>query len=277
VSDGDLKLVFIFVYLRSLKAMLKLETEQEELLSTLVEASRRVPREQRESFIAYSGSKYPGGWGIMHGGLPGDSIEVPSVDLNMLTQYKFVAVSYRSKDSFNFDVSPYGIAYYEEMKARAGQATQRIEAEVKTYLDADGFRCRYPGAYMKWTDAESKLWGSDSADQLTTIGHLCRESMQEFAKALIEIYKPEKVDPIMAHTKKRIQSVINARSERLGDTERPFLDALISYWNSIDDLTQRQEHGAQKEGKPLLWEDGRRLVFQTAVVMFEIDRALSRP
>ena len=80
----------------------------------------------------------------------------------------------------------------------------------------------------------------------------------------------------MAHTKNRIRSVINARSERLGDTEKTFLDALISYWDSIDDLTQRQEHGAQKEGKPLLWEDGRRLVFQTAVVMFEIDRALSR-
>lgn len=260
--------------------MLKLETEQEELLSTLVEASRRVPREQRESFIAYTagwGSKYPGGWGIMHGGLPGGNIEVPSVDLNILAHYGFIAVSHKSESDFNFDVSPHGIAYYEEMKARAGQATQQIESEVKNYLDADGFRCRYPEAYMKWKDAESKLWGSDSVDQLTTIGHLCREAMQEFAKALIEMYKPEKVDSIIAHTKNRIRSVINARSERLGDTERPFLDALINYWDSIDDLTQRQEHGAQKEGKPLLWEDGRRLVFQTAVVMFEIDRALSRP
>jgi hypothetical protein len=38
---------------------------------------------------------------------------------------------------------------------------------------------------------------------------------------------------------------------------------------------QRQEHGAQKEGRPLVWEDGRRVVFQTAIVMFELDRALS--
>jgi len=258
--------------------MLKLEKEQDELLSMLVEASRRVPREKRESFLAFlvgSGSLYPGGWGIMHGGFPGGNIEIPKGDINILIKSELVAVSYESKDNITFDVSPQGVAYYEEMKARAGQATQRIEAEVRTYLDADGFSLRYPEAYKKWIDAESRLWGGDSAAQLTTIGHLCRESMQEFAKGLIEIYKPENVDSFVAHTKNRIRSVIEARSEHLGGTERPFLDALISYWNSIDDMTQRQEHGAQKEGKALLWEDGRRLVFQTAVVMFEIDRALS--
>lgn len=48
------------------------------------------------------------------------------------------------------------------------------------------------------------------------------------------------------------------------------LDALVVYWGTVSDLIQRQEHGAQKEGEALRWEDGRRVVFQTAVVMFEI-------
>jgi hypothetical protein len=39
-------------------------------------------------------------------------------------------------------------------------------------------------------------------------------------------------------------------------------------------LVQRQEHGAQKEVTPLTWEDARRVVFQTCVVMYEINRAL---
>ena len=39
------------------------------------------------------------------------------------------------------------------------------------------------------------------------------------------------------------------------------------------DLVQRQEHGGQKEGEPLGWEDGRRVVFQTANVMVELHRA----
>jgi hypothetical protein len=37
---------------------------------------------------------------------------------------------------------------------------------------------------------------------------------------------------------------------------------------------KRQEHGGQKEGRPLTWEDARRVVFQTLIVMYEIDRAL---
>jgi hypothetical protein len=47
------------------------------------------------------------------------------------------------------------------------------------------------------------------------------------------------------------------------------------YWGTVNDLIQRQEHGAQREGGALAWEDGRRVVFQTAIVMFEIDRSLS--
>jgi hypothetical protein len=43
---------------------------------------------------------------------------------------------------------------------------------------------------------------------------------------------------------------------------------------TVSDLVQRQEHAGQREGEPLVWEDGRRIVFQTAIVMFEIDRSL---
>jgi hypothetical protein len=52
------------------------------------------------------------------------------------------------------------------------------------------------------------------------------------------------------------------------------LEALVPFRGTVSDLVQRQEHGGQREGAPLRWEDGRRLVFQTAVIMFEIDSAL---
>ena len=55
---------------------------------------------------------------------------------------------------------------------------------------------------------------------------------------------------------------------------RATLDSLVSYWGAIADLAQRQEHGAQKEGEALVWEDARRLVFHTTFVMVELDRAL---
>lgn len=53
-----------------------------------------------------------------------------------------------------------------------------------------------------------------------------------------------------------------------------FADALLTYWQAIDQLVQRQEHRASVENVELSWEDGRRVVFQTMIVMFEIDRAI---
>src|SRR5439155_2241153 len=55
-----------------------------------------------------------------------------------------------------------------------------------------------------------------------------------------------------------------------------FLDALIGYWGAVSDLVQRQEHGGQREGAELTWHDARRVVFQVAMVMFEVDSALGR-
>lgn len=53
------------------------------------------------------------------------------------------------------------------------------------------------------------------------------------------------------------------------------LDALVVYWGTVHDLAARQEHGAAK-AVPLVAEDARRVVFQTAIVMFELDRAFVR-
>jgi hypothetical protein len=47
---------------------------------------------------------------------------------------------------------------------------------------------------------------------------------------------------------------------------------MLAFWGAVSDLAQRQEHGAQREAEPLGWEDARRLVFLSAVVMYEIDR-----
>ena len=59
----------------------------------------------------------------------------------------------------------------------------------------------------------------------------------------------------------------------LGETHQAFLHALLTYWGTVSDLVQRQEHGAVRDKEPLTWEDTRRVVFQTAIVMFEIARS----
>jgi len=58
---------------------------------------------------------------------------------------------------------------------------------------------------------------------------------------------------------------------------RDLAEALIVYWGTVADLTQRQEHGAQRDQAPLTWEDSRRVVTQTLMVMYELDRELQTP
>ena len=252
-----------------------LEPEHEELLYALVEAARNVPREKRDKFIAV---EVFGGGFIQHPGLPDGRIPAYKGDVEVLAHEGLLLGSYSSQGNFIFDVRPLGFRYYEYLKQRNGQPIQELETTIGNYLNAEQFQKKYSTTYKKWAAAEAMLWESDSEKQLTTIGHLCREAMQEFATALVNHYQPPNVEKNKASTVARIRAILEIMGDKLGKTEKPFLDAILAYWGTASDLVQRQEHGAQREKvrEPLVWEDGRRVVFQTAVVMFEIDSALSR-
>jgi hypothetical protein len=100
--------------------------------------------------------------------------------------------------------------------------------------------------------------------------------MQEFADALIKRHGPSNVEPDKAKTVARVRAVLEFYAAKLGRTQKAFLDALLVYWGTVSDLTERQEHGSQNVERPLIWEDAGRVVFQTLVVMFEVDQALVR-
>jgi hypothetical protein len=248
-----------------------LEQEQEDLLRALVEASRNVPRDEREKFL-YVNLLADGSY-IQHPGLSDGQIRVYEGDVDALEIAGLLIATYVNLGR-DLDVSPLGFRVYEEMQRRSGAPAQQVEEELKRYLEADAFQRSYPEAYGKWAKAADRLWASDSQQQLTTIGHLCREALQAFATALVDRHQPQGMDTNKAHDVARIRAVLNQRASRLGSTTS-FLEALLAYWGTVSDLVQRQEHGAQKEGRELVWEDGRRVVFQTVIVMFEIDRALS--
>lgn len=130
-------------------------------------------------------------------------------------------------------------------------------------------------SFAKWASAEALLWSSDTEESMTTIGHLTREAMQLFATSLAAIARPTNLPADPAKTVARVRASLDAVSAALGASEQPFLDALLVYWGTVSDLVQRQEHGAQREGRPLQWRDARRVVLQGATVMFEIDEAVS--
>lgn len=256
-------------------ANILLEPEQKGLIAVLVEAARNVPREQRQDFIVFPMMLGDLLSSIRHPGLPSGSVKAYEGDIKALAREGLLAIS-EKRGILYFFVTSEGFKYYEELKHQAGKPIERIEQEVKSFLVSDSFQKKYASAYQKWLQAESMLWASDTNQQLTTIGHLCREAVQEFASALCQQYHLPNEDQDKALTVARLKAVMKARASQPSSAEKEFLDALVAYWGTVNDLIQRQEHGSQKEGRPLVWEDGRRIVFQTAIVMFEIDKSLSR-
>jgi hypothetical protein len=250
-----------------------LEPVQEELLIKLVEAVRNVPLNKRQKYFVLQSSS---GDHLLHSGLPGGEIQIYFGDVEALASVGLVALGYGSSGTPNFDVTPMGFRYYEYLKKKVREPVERIETAIRNYLNAHDFKKEYPKAFEKWSAAEDLLWRADSQQQLTTIGHLCRESVQEFADALINEFSLTNIPAEKAKVKSRLKTILDIFSIKLGDKERAFLDALVKYWECVIDLIQRQEHGAQKEGLVLLWEDARRVIFQTMVVMFEIDKAVNK-
>jgi hypothetical protein len=250
-----------------------LEPEQEELLVRLVEAARSVPAAERQPFVVVQPLRSPYDE-ISHPALPGN-LRVYPADLAALRNERLVAAS-SPQSRHEIDVTPRGFAYYRELKQRSASSLNQIDIEIREYLDTDLFQQRYPEAYRKWAEAAERLWASDSERELTRIGHDCREALQAFVTTHVERFQPSDVDPDKQHDRARFKAVLDQRREHLGETERLFLDALYAYWGTLSALVQRQEHGAQRDKGSLVWEDGRRVVFQAAVVMYEVDRSLGR-
>ena len=242
---------------------LYLEDEQLALFEQLLEAWRAVPRDRRHPFLYLRTM----GANIVQGN--GVNREVPDGDIEALRTEGLL-----SFDGDSFTISARSVAMYQEWKGSHVEPAADVEDAVQRYLDSDRFRARYPDAYTRWKDAAVLLWGEDSAQELSTIGHKCREAMQEFATVLLELHGVEHANPDKAKTRDRFSAAVNSRRAELGERKSEILDALFVYWRATENLVQRQEHAGQREGESLTPEDGRRAVFQTAVVMFEADRTL---
>jgi len=255
-----------------------LDDPQKRLLIELVEASRKLPPDQREDFVAIQVMSSDPRWPVKHPGLPPDYMAHPQ-DLTVLRNAGLLSVSYPQRSMWAFFVLPLGQRYYEQLQRQLGSAVARIEHEMRALLDGERFQQRYTSAHKKWVGAEQLLWAADSSDHISKIGLGCREAMQDFAAALVEIYRPTGVDldPDAAHTKNRLRSVVATKAASLGEKEQALFDAMVNYWDALDGVVQRLVHANTKQGQALTIEDARRVVFIVLSVMSEIDRALDQP
>jgi len=247
--------------------------EQEALLVRMVEAARRLPSDQRQKFMLL---QTMGGDDLYHPGFEGREESVVAEDVETLASADLLAVTYGGQGTPNYNITPLGYRYYEHLKTRDAEPVEQVEREVHGLIESGDFAERYPDAHAKWLAAARALWHADSDRDATTIGHHLREAMQAFATQLIERLGVQHADSNPAQDVARMRAVLTAAKPKLGKAQHALLDALLAYWGAVSDLAQRQTHGAQREGEALAWEDSRRLVFQTAVVFYECDRALRR-
>jgi hypothetical protein len=255
---------------------ISLEASQINLLVDLVEASHKVPPEQREEFFAYQ----PMGGGdsrvpVTHRGLPRAFLAHPQ-DIEVLGREGLIAVRQPDPNMWVFFVLPQGKRYYEHVKQKTGVPIVRVEQEMRSLIDGQRFQQRYSSAYKKWADAERLLWVADSTDHISKIGLGCREAMQEFASTLVGIHTPPQAEQNPALTKNRLRSVVESKRASLGEAEQTLLGAMIEYWWALDGVVNRLVHANTKEGRPVTVEDARRVVFQAVCIMYEIDRALDQ-
>lgn len=254
--------------------MARLEPEQDQLLATIVEMVRSVPRAERGSFLLL---EMNGGDFLLMSGAATQPMVLAS-DVRMLARYGLLdSAPGGSKYSTPYDVTPEGFEYYERMKAAVAGPTEGIEDAVTRYLETPDFALRHRDSFAKWTQAADELWGTDSERDLTSVGHHVREAMQMFVSESVELYKVTGADADPTKTLNRMQAVIDQAkaSPEVGEAEAAFLDAMSQYWRALNGIAQRQEHGGSKSD-PLDWEDARRLVFAAAFVMFELDRVTGR-
>jgi hypothetical protein len=161
-----------------------LEDEQLALFEQFLDAWRAVPRDQRTPFLYVRTM----GANIVQGN--GVNREVPDGDIEALH-----AEGLLSFEGDSFTISARSVAMYQEWKGSHVEPAPDVENTLQRYLDSDRFRSRYPDAYARWKDASILLWGEDSEQELSTIGHKCREAMQEFATALLELHGVKDANP----------------------------------------------------------------------------------
>jgi hypothetical protein len=249
-----------------------LDAEQKDLLARMVELTLELPRESRAPFVL--SRTLPSSF-LGHPRLYTSDSRIPANgnDLSTLAEHGLLRESFGSNGNRLFEVTNVGFRYQQAMAAAAPE--RGVEALMATFLDGQAFAARYPVSYARWKKVTAELWADRADSAVSLIGHQCRELLQAFATELIATYQPANPPADVTKTVDRLRSVVEGQGGRLGKTDSQFLLALVGYWGAVSDLAQKAEHSGVRESEPLRWEDGRRLVFQTGILMFEVDRALT--
>lgn len=248
-----------------------LEPEQEDLFIGIVEARRSCPRDQWDILFMIKGFHE-----LIITSKDCEDRRIGNIipgDIDELISKGFLRVINETAGEQHFSIPAEGYQYYDWLMKQQGKPVERIEKQTFRYLEFEDFRKQYPDAYRKIKQAEKMLWSADKEEQFTTIGHLCREAVQDFADTLYKLMMGIEYEGPKTQTHNRIETIITEKCD--SKKVRKYLRALFDYWKAVGGLIQKQEHRAEKEKEQLTWEDTRRVVFQSVNVMNELHKTFN--
>lgn len=212
---------------------------------------------------------------IQHPGLAEPINDFAVSDLDELVSAGLVRRTRSTGSVRHFAITNKGWDHWEALGAQK-DSVARIEDNVRRLLDPAPTKGPYAEAFRKWAAAEAMLWtAKEEPAHLTALAIVCRDTIQRFADAFAREQGHLSEEP-SAKTINRVTAAIDRLRGRVSKRQVKLLDALEAYWRAVDGLVQRQVHAAEKGGRPVEWEDARLVVTQTALIMFELIRAVER-
>jgi hypothetical protein len=162
---------------------------------------------------------------------------------------------------------------------------ERIEDYLRAYLEDQRFSSAHPLARGRWIVAWEMLWCADSRAKVIAVGRRASDAMRAFSVSMHERCMCLAMDShwpdVLADGSQRpepldsLASITEAYGEQLGAGRSQLLRELFEPWRALGEKLQRHEQGSQPPDERLRWEDGRRLVLFTALVMVEFDRSFA--
>src|SRR4029450_11875395 len=108
----------------------------EELLARLVEASRNVPSDERQRFIAFQTLGSPQHT-VIHPGLPSQVSHAYIEDIETLAAEGLLRVSRSGRHDILIDVTPRGYAHYKKIKLGFDDPFAEIESTLMSYINGE--------------------------------------------------------------------------------------------------------------------------------------------
>jgi len=159
---------------------------------------------------------------ILHPAIPKDHPGAYPADVDLLARYGLISARYQGQ-RVAIDVTPKGFEFYAKQKDSDEQPFATVEHELRSFIDASALQTVFPEAIAKWRQAEALLWRAEASNELTAIGHHCREAMQLFASALERRYDVGDRQSDASKTIARIRAIIASRVA--SDAQRAFAEA----------------------------------------------------